>query len=198
MTPHLTLNLRLRYEYAGLPRDSRLQALNAVSTAPGVIEFGVPETDRNNFAPRVGLAYSPEGSWRFGRLLFGGRGRSSLRANFAASYYVSFQNLPLLTLPPQAQTELNLAAAAFGFDPARPFLQNGGLHGQLSPYTLARALSCQRELTPSTNLELRYLSTRRLARPRTDGRLHLEQDHRRLDERGELKRRQPATAAGLL
>jgi len=183
LTPNLTLNLGLRYEYAGLPRDSRLQALNAVSTVPGVIEFGVPETDKNNFAPRVGAAYSPEGSGRFGRLLFGRRGQSSLRANFAVSYYVNFQNLPLLSLPPQAQTELNLdaAAAAFGFDPARPFLQNGGLPGQLppitspalaraitqglipdqlSPYTLAWALSYQRELTPSTGLELRYLSTR--------------------------------------
>jgi outer membrane receptor protein involved in Fe transport len=51
VTQNLTLNLGLRYEFVTLPRDSNLQALNAISSIPGVLEFGVPKTDKNNFAP---------------------------------------------------------------------------------------------------------------------------------------------------
>jgi outer membrane receptor protein involved in Fe transport len=181
--PNLTLNLGLRYEYETLPRDSKLQARNSVSDVPGVITFGLPKTDKNNFAPRVGLVYSPNGNGRLGRLLFGAQGQSSLRANFSVSYYYNFQNLAELEPPPQVQSEinLNLATAVFGFDPNRPFLQNGGfpstlppantpaaaraltanrLANQINPYSLAWTLSYQRELSPSMALELRYLSTR--------------------------------------
>ena len=59
VTPNLTLNLGVRYEYLGLPRDAALQGLNSISSVPGVIEFNVPKTDKNNFSPRLGLAYSP-------------------------------------------------------------------------------------------------------------------------------------------
>ncbi|MFX8930168.1 TonB-dependent receptor, partial [Acinetobacter baumannii] len=58
VTPRLTFNLGLRYEYVTLPRDAALQQLNSISSVPGVIEFRVPRTDKNNFAPRVGFAYA--------------------------------------------------------------------------------------------------------------------------------------------
>ena len=183
LTPHLTLNLGLRYEYATLPRDLALQRLNAAAGVPGVIEFGVPKTDKNNFAPRLGFAYAPEMGGRVGRLLFGERGQSAIRANFGVSYYEQFYNLFLTSLPPQIQQTLDLptSAAAFGFDPTRPFLQNGGIPGalipitttaaartatqalipdQVMPYSMAWTLSYQRELTRTTALELRYLGTR--------------------------------------
>ncbi|MGH9945374.1 MAG: carboxypeptidase regulatory-like domain-containing protein, partial [Pyrinomonadaceae bacterium] len=53
--PSLTLNLGLRYEYVTLPRDLATQELNAAASVPGVVEFRAPRTDKNNFAPRVGL-----------------------------------------------------------------------------------------------------------------------------------------------
>jgi hypothetical protein len=176
--PNLTLNLGLRYEYATLPRSSRLQALNSIANVPGVIDFGVPKTSKLNFAPRIGVAYSPEWKSGVGRFLFGDQGQSSLRANFAVSYYTNFQNLSLLALPPQIQSELNPLSA--GIDPNRPFLENGGLPGelppvvdvetarrltqtripdQLSPYSISFDLGYQREISKSTAIEFRYLHT---------------------------------------
>jgi hypothetical protein len=183
ITPNLTLNLGLRYEYSTLPRSAKSQALNAIANIPGVLEFGVPKTDKNNFAPRIGFAYAPVGTSTLGKFFFGTGGQSAIRANFAMTYYSNFQNLPELALPPQVQTELNFdsAVAVFGLDPNRPFLQNGGLPAilppvptaldarattqgripdQLNPYSISWTLSYQRELSSNTTLEMRYLSTR--------------------------------------
>jgi Carboxypeptidase regulatory-like domain/TonB dependent receptor len=183
ITPRLTLNLGLRYEYTSLPRSARVQAMNSIADVPGVITFDVPKTDKNNFAPRIGFAYAPVGTSRLGRFFFGTGGQSAVRANFAVTYYTNFQNLPQLALPPQAQAELNFdaAVAVLGLDPNAPFLQNGGLPAilppvttaadaraitqgripdQISPYSISWALSYQRELSSNMTLELRYLSTR--------------------------------------
>lgn len=180
VTPNLTLNLGVRYEYVGIPRDANLQALNVIASVPGVIEFREPKADRNNFAPRVGFAYSPGFDGGIGGFVFGGRGRSSIRGNFGISYNEIFQNLTLLSLPPQFQQELRPDGVP-GFNMNPGFLLRGGLpatpippttveaargatgsfiQDDVLPYTIAYTLSFQRELTPSTAIELRYLGTR--------------------------------------
>lgn len=172
---NFTLNLGLRYEYESLPRDSASQALNAIANVPGVIEFNVPKTDKNNFAPRVGFAYSPNGRNSVTRFLFGENGRSSIRANFAISYFTNFQNLHLLNLPPQFAQERD----GEGFN--TQFLQNGGIPNallptnttdlaraatssyiadQTSPYSMSWNFSYQRQLTGNMGIEFRYLGTR--------------------------------------
>lgn len=183
VTRNLTLNLGLRYENVTIPRDSALQARNAIASIPGVLEFRVPKNDGNNFAPRVGFAYAPAFGGSIGRLLFGERGRSSIRGNFSMSYTEVFQNLILLQLPPQFQQESDVATAqsAFGLNLQTRFLQQGGVPpNPIPPITRAAAragtgsfitdqkfgeiyafaLSFQRELGSSMALEVRYLGTR--------------------------------------
>ncbi|MFB3815977.1 MAG: TonB-dependent receptor domain-containing protein [Terriglobales bacterium] len=108
VTPRLTLNLGLRYEWYSNPKDAKLQALNAISNVPGVTAFPdianlprqwifrEPRTDKNNFMPRVGFAWDPFGD-----------GKWAVRGGFGVSFDVTAQNFPLLSLPPQLQTGQN-------------------------------------------------------------------------------------------
>jgi outer membrane receptor protein involved in Fe transport len=129
-TPSLTLNVGLRYDYTSLPRDLAAQELNSVASVPGVVEFGTPETDKNNFGPRVGFAYAPQFEHPVARLVFGSEpGLSSLRGNFAVTYYEPFVNLTITSLPPQFSQlqDITSVAAELGFDPStRPFLEPTG------------------------------------------------------------------------
>jgi len=70
MRPNLTLSLGLRYEYNTPPRETARRIENtfadpALALVPGLRRFldgrmEIFDADRNNFGPRVGLAYSPE------------------------------------------------------------------------------------------------------------------------------------------
>lgn len=182
VTRNLTLNLGVRYEYTSVYRDEKLQKLNAIASVPGVIEFREPKADKNNFAPRIGLAYSRTGSKGISRLLFGDIGQSSIRAGFGISYDVLFGNLATLQLPPQFQQELDASSADGGvFGTASNFLQNGGLGNspippntvadaragtqafipdKVTPYTISYTLDYQRQFAKNWSLELRYLGTR--------------------------------------
>ena len=115
--PNVTLNLGLRYEYTTSPFSERLQALNAAASVPGLITFGAPQWSKDNFAPRIGIAWSP-----------GTSGRTSIRAGFGEAYDTLFDNLGLLTLPPQLSST-NDCAPNFGSYPcaANGFLASGGI-----------------------------------------------------------------------
>jgi hypothetical protein len=182
VTPNLTLNLGLRYEYYTLFRDEKLQALNSIANIPGIIEFRKPKTDTNNFAPRIGLAWSPNLDSSPGRLIFGQGGKGVLRAGFGLSYDVNYGNLATLQLPPQFQQELNVATGDGGpFGSASSFLQNGGLGNipippltvadariatqafipdKITPYSINYTLEYQREIAKDYAINVRYLGTR--------------------------------------
>jgi hypothetical protein len=181
VTPNFTLNLGLRYEFTTNPRDVKLQTLNEISTVPGLFEFREPKTDTNNWGPRIGFAWDPFGT-----------GTTAVRGGFAVSYDVLFQNLALLQLPPQLQTEQNpqltcqLPGAPAWCGTGTGFLAGGGLLSenlppttaeearsatqaiivdQHAPKTFTWMLSLQRELFRDWQVELRYVGTRGLNLP---------------------------------
>jgi Carboxypeptidase regulatory-like domain len=183
LTRRLTLNLGLRYEYWTNPVGGNAQALNAISSVPGVITFGKPGTDGNNIAPRVGIAFDPTGS-----------GKTAIRAGFGIAYDVKFQNFASITLPPQLQSELNpQSACTLTPKPswcANPngagFLIGGGLPATyippanqaearalttsyiddtVMPKILTWSLGVQREVYRNASVEVRYLGTRGLELP---------------------------------
>jgi hypothetical protein len=93
VTRNFTANLGLRYELQSVPLGffgaTSQQELDAMVPAP-------VKQDKNNFAPRVGFAYSPEFESGFLGKVFGDR-KSSIRGGFGIGYDVLFYNL--LTSP---------------------------------------------------------------------------------------------------
>src|SRR5207244_9580812 len=76
--------------------------------------FNAPKTQNKDFAPRIGLAYSP-----------GSKGTTSIRAGFGLAYDVIFDNVGSTAYPPQlsATVDADNFPAVF----TAPFLAKGGL-----------------------------------------------------------------------
>jgi hypothetical protein len=111
VTPNLTINLGLRYEYLTLPLTENAQDLNASASVPGVLVFKSPTTQKDAFMPRLGVAYSP-----------GTSGRTSIRAGFGITYDVLYDNLGVTSLPPQLNTTVDVTG-----EDATGFLAGGGI-----------------------------------------------------------------------
>ena len=106
-TRHLTLNYGLRWEVSTPWWETHNQQYTLIPGeeskvfpgAPAGVVFpgdpGVPSTlaptRYNNFAPRLGLAYSPDVSGGFWGKLLGGPGKTSVRAAFGV-YFGNFEN----------------------------------------------------------------------------------------------------------
>ena len=97
ITPNLTINLGLRYEYLSIPLGENSQSLNSSASVPGLLSFHSPMTQKKNFMPRIGLAYSP-----------GTSGKTSIRAGFGITDDVLYDNLGGSTLPPQLSTTVDV------------------------------------------------------------------------------------------
>jgi TonB dependent receptor len=134
IAPKLTLNLGIRYEWTGEPlAATSLQPLNSISNVPGLITFGAPTTPKWNFKPRIGVAYSPDPN-------------TSIRVGFTMANDVLFDNLGILSLPPQVQQTCDVGApgtpqTAACYWSVNGFLANGGLPStpaQITDPTVAR------------------------------------------------------------
>ena len=163
---NMTLTYGIRWEYKGIPHDDTLQTLNSVSNVPGVLEFAKPTAQKKNFAPRIGLTYSP-----------GTSGNTVFRAGFGMAYDVYFDNLGTLSKPPQLEqtTALNTPV-----DTAN-FLASGGItassnpdmtpadwrqatgtyiYNQHLPYAINWSFGVERVFAKDYTVNLRYLGTR--------------------------------------
>lgn len=167
---NLTLDLGLRHEYTTIPFGERAQKLNVAASVPGLIDFSEPRAPKTNFMPRVGLAWSP-----------GSSGNTSIRAGLGMGYDVLYDNIGILSLPPQLSGTID--------EPQPPvinsFLANGGIKpssggiqtfpsiaaqqaatanhvvvDQKDPYSIQYNLSVQHKFGSKYSAEVRYLGTR--------------------------------------
>jgi len=177
VSQHLTLNLGVRYEYTTQPLGTARQSLNDLSSQPQIIVAGVnepllftaPTSPKNNWAPRIGVAYSP-----------GSSGNTSIRAGFGMAYDVLYDNIGILAPPPQigSTADVNLNVGT------RPFLATGGLPGGGTgitilpkdeaiastsawlppqtkwPYSINWNLGIQHSFAKNYTAEIRYVGTR--------------------------------------
>jgi len=123
---HLSLNFGARYEYTTTAEGENRQALNHVADTPSVripqannqqLIFDKPRAPKNNWAPRVGFAYSP-----------GTSGETSIRGGFGLAWDTLYDNIGILAVPPQvgSTNNSNTAVITPGFLAGGGFPAGGG------------------------------------------------------------------------
>jgi hypothetical protein len=153
VTPKLTANYGLRYEYAVLPQPP--------TTNPNYPQTGHIPSDKRNFAPRIGLAYhlNDKTVLRAGWGIFYARYETSLINTFFDDNGIYTQSLritsPTATGAPIFPNILTSAAGATGSTTitfAAPNLRN--------PYSEQLNVAVERSLNPSMRLTASYVSNR--------------------------------------
>ncbi len=183
VTPKITLNGGLRYEFTAVPVGERAQALNSAASVPGLITFAKPQPTYTGFAPRIGVNYAPND-------------KTSIRAGFGLAYDVLFDNLGTLSFPPQ-YSGTNDVGNPGNPQPGDPnFLADGGLPpgkggilvfpstpaglaaqraataafipNQVVPYAETYTLTVQRTFATNYTAEIGYVGTRGIHLPTQD------------------------------
>jgi hypothetical protein len=184
LSPRLTLNLGLRYELARpfYEKDDKLntfrpgqQSVRFPAAPVGLLYPGDPgiprgtyEADKNNVAPRVGVAWDPTGS-----------GKTSVRAGWGLFYDLvpgqgDFFQAGTLAPPFQPLTEVNfpttsgerhfrdplagLASGPAGFPPGLIFIGWGS--DFTTPYAHHYNLTVQRQIGGNIGVEVGYVGSR--------------------------------------
>jgi outer membrane receptor protein involved in Fe transport len=197
---NLTLNLGLRYEYTGQPinilnqltvgiESNTTTALWRQSLAIGDRTVPKVPADKNNWAPRLGFAWSPRfGDGKFAKLLFGENDATVIRGGFSMAYDPAFYNI-LLNVSTSAPTvflntinnNTSLTAPLFRL-PANPtgdavraslssFLQKNTFDPRYlsqttvgqdfhSPYSRQWSFGIQRQINRNNVAEVRYVGNR--------------------------------------
>ena len=191
---HLSVNAGVRYEYTTTPVGENRQILNAISDTPSILVpqagnqplvFGKVQPAKNNWAPRIGLAYSP-----------GKSGNTSIRAGFGMAYDTLYDNIGGLAVPPQIGSTENVAAGLLppNVAPLTPnFLSTGGLPPsggsgitvlskddalantanwipgkELDPYSINWNFGVQHSFGKNYTAEINYVGTRGIHLPLQD------------------------------
>jgi hypothetical protein len=180
VSPKVTLNFGLRYEFTSVPTGERAQALNSAASVPGVITFAKPSPAYKSFAPRFGVNYAPDD-------------KTSIRAGFSLAYDVLFDNLGTLSFPPQYSATNDVGNPGNPAPGSPNFLANGGLPpgtggilvfpstpagladqraataayipNQVVPYAETYTLTVQRTFATNYTAEIGYIGTRGIHLP---------------------------------
>jgi hypothetical protein len=176
VTPTVTFNVGLRYEFTSVPVGERAQALNSVSSVPGLINFHAPQPTYTSFAPRLGINWSPDA-------------KTSVRAGFGIAQDVLFDNLGTLSFPPQYSSTQDVGTGSAPGYLSPNFLANGGLPpgtgsgvvvlspadaraatsaylpDQVTPYAETYTLTIQRTIGSNFTAEVGYVGTRGIHLP---------------------------------
>jgi hypothetical protein len=146
----LTVNVGLRWDYIMPFWEKYNQLQTYVAGQQSVVYPGAPKgfvfpgdpgipstispSKTHNFAPRIGVAYSPRFDSRILRSIFGGSGKSSIRASYGM-FYTAFPGLSagiMYAVPPYGYNYLSPAPPLF----ATPFVNSGDgtNNGQRFPF----------------------------------------------------------------
>ncbi len=183
-TESLTLSLGLRYEYFGTPINSLKtpaftglfnvdpQTLRGAYDQPNTVQ-----TDKNNFSPSVGIAWSPHPHDDAARALLGD-GKTVVRTGFSMGYDSFFNNIAsnAATSSPNLSSNVTTVSVSrarprgtSGFSntlpvtplPISPRNSQSLVYGDLlNPYYLKYSFGIQRELPAGFVLDASYVGTR--------------------------------------
>jgi hypothetical protein len=183
VSPKVTFNGGLRYEFTSVPVGERAQALNSAASVPGLITFAQPKPAYKSFAPRIGINWAPDD-------------KTSVRAGFGIAYDVLFDNLGTLSFPPQYSGTNDVGSPGNPAPGSPNFLANGGLPpgkggilvfpntpaglaaqraataafipDQVVPYAETYTLTIQRTFAKNYTAEIGYVGTRGIHLPTQD------------------------------
>ncbi len=191
--PNLTLNLGVRYEFSGQPinRIFDVTSQREADAARALYRQSLPlearivpklPADKNNFAPRLGFAWSPNfGDGRLGRFLFGGKDATVIRGGFSMAYEAVFYNImlnistsaptvildtfvPTVAMPNNpigsaVRTAYNANLRRNTFDP-RLLAQTDVTSDFRNPYSMQYSFGIQRQINSSNVFEIRYVGNK--------------------------------------
>jgi hypothetical protein len=163
----LTLNIGIRYEFTEVPLGEQTQKANIAASVPGLITFGAPKSQKLNFVPRVGFAYTIDQ-------------KTAVRGGFGMGYDVLYDNLGTLAAAPQYQITEDVQVAG-----VPGFLAGGGLPANVTipnlatqraltsayvpdqklPYAENWSLGIERTFAQNYTAEVRYVGTRGIQLP---------------------------------
>ncbi len=167
VTPNLTLNLGIRYEYSKVP----FGAFGA--TDPQSLAAAVPgpiKTDKNNFAPAFGLSYSPRVDSGFlGKVL--GDGKTVFRGGYRVAYDILFYNILTVNASNFPRVVVGRLDNAFDVYPTVASVSGAPVFNPLAtyvntpqdsatPYAQLYSFSIQREMYRDFLVEFGYTGSR--------------------------------------
>jgi hypothetical protein len=146
--------------------------LNGIAVAGSTSPFGktIVPSDKNNFSPRLGLAWSPDFKDGFGRTLFGENGKTVFRVGYGFYYDQiatflyedpTFANPPFSNTASFSGSGITFSNPAGGALGALPIRSLGGIDPNIvTPEIQQWSFGMQRELWKNAVLDVSYVGTR--------------------------------------